>query len=446
MKRLAVLALGIAGCVAHIPPHTVHVPPLVGDVRPPQSIIFLQSQVSLAPLAEALERGIPRTRSDEIPLGAGIKLKTQISRRPLSVRAGPEGLILMLSADVSFASEGGSVACTSRGAVITLKVITRPELASDGWLIVASPKSETEIAGELRCGIVPIPLHPILSPIAFWLARGLEETVRLVRLPMAPLINEALDALAQRCDITVGDEVACLDLDPRALVLSPAAGSGDALTLKLGVDVAPRLSTGKCTGPPRRRPRSPVVAREVPLGDRFGVEVALTIAYDQLGERAAPSLRGKSFGEGKQRVNLRQVTFGDAEGRVLARAQVDGAIAGTLFLWGTPAISEREGRFTLAVPDLQVAVETRDLLTRMKLWLWDRHDGGLANWLRGKLTVDITERLTAARAALTGRRELLPSVALVTSFTQVLPSKVASRPGALTAKVVLIGTAELQIK
>jgi hypothetical protein len=445
LSRALLLAALSLGCVTRIPPHTVHVPPLVDDVRPPESVIFLQAQVPIDGLREVLDKAIPATRSDEIPLSSGVKLKTQLVRKPLEVRADARGLVLVLGADVTLSSEGGAMACKSRNASVTLEVATRPDIAPDGWLILASPQIDTRVTGSLHCGILPIPLSPILTPIGAALGRGVEEGLRLVRLPMGPLIDKALDALAERRTIELGKESGCLDLDPRALVLSPLGGSGDTLSLKLGVDVAPRLSTGKCPEGRRERPRRAVVARQMPLGDSFSVAVEVVVPYDQLAERAGPSLRGKTFGEGKQQVTVRDATFGDSQGRMLARVTVDGAITGALFLWGTPAIAARDGRYLLSVPDLQVAVETRDVLTRMKLWLWEKHDGGLAHWLKPKLSVDITERLESARTALTGRRELLPQVALVTRFTDVRPAQVMSRQGAAIARVMLVGSAELEL-
>lgn len=69
--------------------------------------------------------------------------------------------------------------------------------------------------------------------------------------------------------------------------------------------------------------------------------------------------------------------------------------------------------------------------------------------LRSKLTLDVTNRLAAARAALSFRRELAPVPpvpVLTTTLTSIQPGEVESRPGALVLHPILAGHAELTIE
>jgi hypothetical protein len=131
---------------------------------------------------------------------------------------------------------------------------------------------------------------------------------------------------------------------------------------------------------------------------------------------------------------------------MLVRAQVSGAVRGVLYLWGTPEIAERGGRAVLSVPDLQVAVETRDWLTRLKLAAWRAFSGGLESYLRARLTSDVTAQLDEARRALSRPFDLGEHARLRVTLDRVEPGAVSSLPGALVAHARLRGAAALDLR
>ena len=86
------------------------------------------------------------------------------------------------------------------------------------------------------------------------------------------------------------------------------------------------------------------------------------------------------------------------------------------------------------------------MLQKLKLGLWNLLDGGLGRLLREKLTLDVTDRVAQARAALCGRRVLVkgsPALVTTVAITRLLPGEVTSQTGALVLHPVLIGSAEV---
>ena len=170
--------------------------------------------------------------------------------------------------------------------------------------------------------------------------------------------------------------------------------------------------------------------------------------YEDLERSLRPLVEGRAFGGGDNRIVVRRVELGDASGRVLARVEVAGALKGTLYLWGTPRVVERNGAPFVEVPDLQVAVESRDAITHLRLWVWKLLDGGLQPALRRTISLPIADRLEIARRALDRRITLVdgtPSLALVSHLWRIVPGTVVSRPGALVAHAQLVGRAELEL-
>jgi hypothetical protein len=135
---------------------------------------------------------------------------------------------------------------------------------------------------------------------------------------------------------------------------------------------------------------------------------------------------------------------------VVARVRVSGALNGTLYLWGTPtALAEAGGRWVLSVPDLHASLDTKSLVERIGLSIWNLEDGGLEAMLRKDLTLDVTERLSEARAALSGQHDLATGpvrAILGIAVTSIRPGEVISRPGLLVLNPILGGHAELEIK
>jgi hypothetical protein len=449
---LAALALlAVSACQPSIPPYTVHVPARLDTIRPPRSVAFVRDDVPLEGLRGAIERAVPADVDGRKKTGiAGLReveLTWKLDRKPVVLRADASGLVMEIVLAGKVGAHGDGVRCHADDAKIVFRTETAPALRSGGEIAFDHLRWKPATHGNMKCDGIPVPIDTILNAVIQPLAQGLATLVSKIELPTGALVRKALDELrpAHTMKLDAKSE-ACLDLAPDALVLSPVGGAGSTMTLKLGVEVAPRVTLGACPAKQAAAAPSRVVAKNVPLADHFEVVAAVAVAYDDLAAKAAPALKGKRFGDADHGVFIDAIEIGDASGRLLVKLEVHGALDGDLYLWGTPVIVEEKGRHVLRVPDLQVAVETKSILQKIALGLWNAVGDGLAGVLKEKLVLDLTDKLEQARASMSGRKELSVgpvTTVLTTKLDKIKPGDVSSRAGALVVQPVLVGEAEV---
>jgi hypothetical protein len=458
----AFVFFGVACCACQppIPAFTIDAPPRVIDVRPPRSVAFVREDVPLAGLRRDIEGAIPAEVAGKAKgalLGLGdVEIAWRLARRPVSLRAQSSGLVLEAALVGELTLQAKGLVCRASDAGVSFSVATRPTLLADGDLALDHLVWKPTPRGTLVCGDVPIPIGPLLERAVEPLAAALAKAVGHLRIPLGPLVKAALDEAAKPRTMRLGGHVgdACLDLDPSALVLAPVGGAGEQVTLKLGLDVAPRVTLGPCPesdagGAGRSASGKPIVEVRR-LEDRFEVAVAVAVPHAELRARVAPLLIGRRFGKGDRMVTIEDVNLGDAGGHLVAQVRVSGALNGTLVLWGTPtALAETGGRVMLRVSDLHASLDTKSLAERIGLSIWNLEDGGLEAFLRSTLVLDVTEHLSEARAALSGRHALgagQVGAMLTIAVTNIAPGEVISQPGLLVLNPILGGHAELEIK
>jgi hypothetical protein len=445
------MGLLLGGCLPHIPPHDTHVPPRLVDVRPPRSVLGFSTTVPLGGLDAALAAAVPDAISGHAESQLGrlgvLKAHWSFQRKAAQLGADERGLRLTLTSIGTLAIDAAHLSCRGEDVGLSFEAHGRPTLDPHGTLHLEDVKVDVSPAGTLACGALPV--EPLLTAIAGPFRRLLEGVLALPRVPLGPLVELTLDALSRPLPIAPLEEKtgepSCLDLDAQALVLSKAQAIGDeALALAIGLDVAPRLTIGAC--PERLSVVRAVRVRQAPAEREYRVLLALAIPYELLAEKLRDKAVGKRLGEGKRSIVVRSVELADANGRVLIKAQVEGAVTGTVALWGTPEVTERDGRAVLTVPDLQVAVETRSWLVRFGLGAWKLWNGGLQAKLRNAIELDLTDRLEKLRRMLDGERVIEAggrSARLISHLSRVFPAEVASRPGVLVVHALLVGSAEL---
>lgn len=453
-------ACALAGCQVGIPRYSVRVTPRLDEVRPPRSVLFARTALPLTSLQAALAQALPPGLGgrDTVP-GVGWPVSYQLRPAPPRLVGTPGGLRLDVRADAAFDFAAPGLRCGGGGLAAILSLSARPALDPSGALRLTDGQTGVAFEGALRCsaggGLLGQLGANALAQQADGLARdltrrtltpvgqGLLVAAQALRLPLAPLFQRGLDELARPISLTVAGRPACLDLDPDALVLAPLAAAGadaQALQLRVGVDAAPRLSLGPCPAATRRE--HPLQVREAPLGDEAQVTVAVAVPHTDVEALLRRALVGRTLGPAGQQVVVKELEVGDQESRLLLRLGVVGAFTGSLYLWGTPQAIQIAGRVKVTVPDLQVALETRDLLARLKLAAWELYDGGLAALLGRTLVLDVTEQLAAARGAFAAPLPL-PSARLQVTVADVLPTQVASRPGLLVVHALVRGQATL---
>ncbi len=453
-----------AGCVTGRPDYTVNVPPNLLAIRPPQSVLFVEAPLSLAPLEQQIDqvigRVVPPGRGGQLRLGM-LEVGFRLSRQPISIVAAPPGLSLRLplTGDVSIGA--GFLRCQAGGVGGTFTVGLRPTLDAQGALVLRDAQVAVSPLGGIQCVGLSVPTPSLFSSILDPISQGLSGALSAYRLPMGPAVQEGLRQLATPRGLTLAGQPACLDLAPGGLVLAPPAPSERAgvIALKLGVEVAPRVSLGPCPPTAAAAPAPSVSVRDASLGDDFRLLVAVAVPTSQIEARLRPQLVGKRLGSGATAVLVTGLAVGDASGRLLLKLDVVGAFTGAVYLWGTPEVREEAGVQLLRVPDLKLAAESQSAIENLKLSLAQLWEGDLAARLREQLVLDVSKPLADARQQLSGTLALQGAswqqvantlggrgLSLSANIAQVLPQAVISQPGVLVVHTLLVGRLRLNVQ
>lgn len=461
---LAVVALTTSGCVTGRPDYTVNVPPNILAIRPPQSVLFVEAPVSLAPLEQQIDqvigRVVPPGRGGQLRMGV-LDVGFRLTRQPISILAAPPGLSLRLPLVGDVAIGAGFLRCQASGVGGAFTIGLRPTLDAGGALVLRDPQVAVTPLGAIQCAGLSVPTPNLFSSILDPISQGLGGALQAYRLPMGPALQEGLRQLATPRALRLGGQPACLDMAPGAMVLAPPAAGERAgvIALKLGVEVAPRVSLGACPAAPAAAAAASVTVRDASLGDDFRLLVAVAVPATELETRLRPQLVGKRLGSGSTAVAVTGLQVGDASGRLLIKLDVVGAFTGAVFLWGTPEVRDESGAYMLRVPDLKLAAESQSAIENLKLSLAQLWEGDLAARLRDQLVLDVSRPLADARQQLTGTLALQGSswqqvantlggrgLSLSANIAQVVPQAVISQPGVLVVHTLLVGRLRLNVQ
>ena len=398
------LSLATAGCRSGRPDYHVNVPPNLLDIRPPRTVVFVQTPLRLSSVEAALDRQLPGGSQGSLSLGM-VSLSWRLGRQPASVTPTAEGLAIRIPVVGDLQLGGGFLRCQSRGVGGALVIAARPTIESGGDLVLRDIRTTVEPIGQVSCAGLPIPVAEIFSGMLRPLQAAAQGLGQVVRVPLGPALSQGLTELGRPRPLQLAGHKACLDVHT--------------VSVRLGLDVEPRLNLGDCPsgGSP---PLQSLTVRQEALGEEFGVQVAVAVPATDLTQLVQPQLVGKRLGSSAQSLLVQGVEVGDASGRVLLRLDVAGIYTGSLFLWGTPQLQTEGGRQILHVPDLQVAAESSSRLQDLKVSLYELIEGNLADKVR-------------------------PHLRLQTELSQVLPLAVEAKPGVVVVYVLLRGRATLDI-
>ncbi len=455
------LSLAAVGCRSGRPDYHVNVPPNLVDIRPPRTVVVVQTPLRLSGVEAVLDRNLPNGSQGSLQLGI-VQLGWRLARQPAMVVPSAEGLAIRIPVLGELQLGGGFLRCQSSGVGGVIVIAARPTIESGGDLVLRDIRTTVEPAGQVSCAGLPIPAAEIfagmLRPLQS-VAQGLSQAVRI---PLGAALSQGLTELGRPRPMNLSGKKACLDVHPTALVLAPpSAADAQTVSVRLGLDVEPRLNLGDCPTGGNPAPSS-LTFRQEALGAEFGVQVAVAVLATDLTALISEQLVGKRLGSSGQSLLVQGAEVGDANGRVLLRLDVAGVYTGALYLWGTPQLRSEGGRQILHVPDLQVAAESNSRLQDMKVALYELVEGNLADKVRPHLQIDVTDRLTQVQKALSGTLRLqggawqnvaqvtqmvgVSQVALQTELSQVLPLAVEAKPGAMVVYVLLRGRSTLDIR
>jgi hypothetical protein len=184
-----------------------------------------------------------------------------------------------------------------------------------------------------------------------------------------------------------------LAIGPEVIRRGPIRGSGDTVKVELALGARPRIVYGA-------RPRGRLAP--LPPLDTGAVEPALDLlvdaraAYPAISDLLNERLGGTDVEVGDRVLHIRSLrVFGIGGGRLALELELDGDIAGRLYLTGTPTIDVASGR--ISIPDLEfddatqrelfpflpelMALPLRDFLRARAVWPSEPAVEWLTQWL-----------------------------------------------------------------
>lgn len=426
---------------------------------------MVATRIDLSPFGAALERALASLGPSErrgrvaLPIAGGGSLAWEFARAPLTVSVVPprgEGdarvrVVERLALALLF--DGGSTSsCATDGAALVVTAAGTPVLSSENGLAIAVSGAEVgiEVEGSARCtfGAVTanIAFGPLLRPLLSPIAAVAQTALASVRVKIPGVERFGLNHLGTHLAIRRTDgSPACLTLHDGDLVLGPISANLDgdaALDVALGLEVAPVLSLRHCPPPPSGHyPRTPAlrVARG-PLADRFAVTITVEIPLSTVEAQLRSTLTGTRLGAGRRTITLGAPSLLAARGRLIVFVPVDGALHGTLVLWGTPTVDGA----ALTLPDLRLALQSRSALERShfaRLAADDSAEGPTAR-ARAALRRDLTPLVDEFRTTLSMPRAL-GDARIVPAIESLRPTSVRALRDVLYLTLVADGRAQL---
>ena len=128
-------------------------------------------------------------------------------------------------------------------------IAARPTIESGGDLVLRDIRTTVEPIGQVSCAGLPIPVAEIFSGMLRPLQAAAQGLGQVVRVPLGPALSQGLTELGRPRPLQLAGRKACLDVHPTALVLAPPSAAADAahtVSVRLGLDVEPRLNLGDC--------------------------------------------------------------------------------------------------------------------------------------------------------------------------------------------------------
>ena len=168
-----------------------------------------------------------------------------------------------------------------------------------------------------------------------------------------------------------------LAIGPESIRRGPLRGTGDTVQVDLALGARPRIVYGA-------RPRGRLAP--LPPLDTGAVEPRLDLlvdaraAYPAISDFLTERLGGTTVALGDRSIHIRTLrVYGIGAGRLALELRLDGDVAGTLYLTGTPVIDAKSG--SISIPDLEFDEATRRELFPFLPELTARP---LRDFLRGK--------------------------------------------------------------
>jgi hypothetical protein len=260
-------------------------------------------------------------------------------------------------------------------------------------------------------------------------ARSIDEEIEA--LPLQKELKAAVKQLSEPIDMgTYGK----LHLNPDKIDVSPLKFSGNSLDLKLKLAARPALGT-------KLSKNEKTIDSE--NGSGFRIYFPIRLAYDTLSMILQEQFEGQEFTHKRKVAVVDSISiFGSGGNKVLIKLKFSGSKKGVIYLSGAPQLDAANQRFSFK--DLQLTVESKDLLLKTARWLFDKQ---IEKRLEEAFELDLTKELKKIEELMLGylNGEVSDGVHLETSIRNIELQRFEPRESDLMIDILFAGNAKATI-
>jgi uncharacterized protein DUF4403 len=214
---------------------------------------------------------------------------------------------------------------------------------------------------------------------------------------------------------------------------------GDTLVTTVGLSARPRIVGGR--RPPESEQPMPSPQDSASRPPALHLLTEARVPYDVVSAILTRELRGTRIPVGSRTLVVRRLQLsGLGDGRIAVALRVKGAVEGTLYAVGRPALDT--ATVELFMPDLAYDIGTRSVLVGALSWL---AQGTIEDFLRTRVRIKVGHLIEEGRELLERNlnRELVPGVRLAATVQSARVLGVRAAPDALLARGVASGQGQL---
>ena len=456
--------LVLAGCSHTIPqsatkpqapPQLGKTPPVIQPLSPgqkqaqaPESMLPVTMTADLMPVQKTLQAALPERFTEEHhPLGSDYRWRFVREGEPqVQIQ---DGLVKFTATYRGEIESTAARACRLDPLYPVLEGTGRLMLREqDEGLRVILTDPQTSISlkpeSDTKCNMFNMPVQDQMAELFKQdalkqdVAQSIEQAGYIIPL------NLVWERLQEPMPVSSGNTKLCLYGKAKDFSISSMKGPAQNTTI---AGVVRQTPVALYQTPCQKAPASPLKARvdntaaAFQEGQPYKVLLSVPVPYAVLNQQ----LRDKLY---HQEANLpttlgstlviERVNASDVNGRTLLAVETSGDVNGTLYYWGTPQL-EHEGNM-IAIPDLQIANETKIALEEIKSGYWQMVNDELQPRLRQASTIDLSQRIGNMKQALTGQHKA-GALNIDLMLAKQEAGQVISTKDALVADVMLEGTA-----
>ena len=456
--------LMVVGCSHTIPPTTSHPqpPPQLGKTPPviqplstnskqvhaPESLLPVTLTADLTPVQRSIQSAIPEQVTHENhPLSSDYRWRFIREGEPQVMIQ--DGLVTYQAVYRGEIESTAARACRLDPIYPVLEGTGRLLLHEQNQgLVVTMEDTQTvmnlKAESDSKCNMFNIPVKEQLAEL--FKQQEINQHIRrsVEAAGYSVPIQLLWDRLQEPLAVSAGNTQLCLYGQVREILVGALKGSAQQTTMTGVARQTPiAVYQTPCQKPAPRAMKVQMdnTAGNTQEGQPYKVLLTVPVSYavlnHQLQERlfhqnvTLPTMFGNSL-------IIERAVASDVGGHTLVSIETSGDLNGTLYYWGTPRL-EQTGN-VLSLPDLQMANESKIALDEVKTGYWQMVDQEIRNRLRQATTLDLSQRLTGMKNALSGQHKS-GGLAMDLLVAKQEAAQVTSTKDALLADILLEGTA-----